>query len=232
MFKITIGRATLYLGDCADLLPIIGPVDALVTDPPYEFETSGGGKFRKQRTLMERIDAADMTEGFNHTIFKSSLYGSVVTFCHNDQLFEIGSYLRGEYPRVVACGWNKTNPTPFANKNYKADVEPYIHAWRPGFHPQGKPSELSRIITTPVIRSPFDHPTVKPDLVMDKIIKNVAGATVIDPFMGTGSTGLAALRHGKDFIGIEKNPDFFNIACQRFYLLYGDGVEMPDSVSL
>lgn len=181
---------------------------------------------------MERIAAADIAGGFDHTIFKSSLYGSVVTFCHNDQLFEIGAHLRGEYPRVVACGWQKTNPTPFANKNYKADVEPYIHAWRPGFHPQGAPADLSRIITTPVIKSPYDHPTVKPDLVMNKILKNVNGETVVDPFMGTGSTGLAALRHGKKFVGIEKNPAFFNIACQRFFALYGDGVKMPDTVGL
>ena len=61
----------------------------------------------------------------------------------------------------------------------------------------------------------FGHPTVKPQTVMDKILRNVAGETVIDPFMGTGSTGVAAIRAGKRFTGIEHNPTHFETACQR-----------------
>lgn len=217
MIAVTIGNATLYQGDCYDLLPEIGPVDALVTDPPYDFNTSGGGKFRKQRTLMERIDRSGISDGFDHSIFRPELYGSIVTFCHNDQLFEIGSYLKEKYKRVVACAWHKTNPTPFANKNYKADTEPYVHAWNDGWHPTGHPTELTRYITTPVVKSEYNHPTVKPDVVMDKIMRNVNGETVIDPFMGTGSTGVAALRAGKKFIGIEKDQKYFGIAIERFF---------------
>lgn len=217
--KMIIGNATVYLGDAYTLLPTIGAVDAMVTDPPYKFSTSGGGKHRKKRTLMERIDAMDIANGFDCSIFKSDLYGSVMTFCHNNQLLEIGSRLAAEYPRTVLCGWKKTNPTPFANKNYKPDLEPYIHAWRKGFHPQGDPIDLSHIIETPVIKSPYDHPTVKPDKVMNKIMNNVAGETVIDPFAGTGSTGVAAIRYGKKFIGIERDPKAFNIMCGRLFEL-------------
>lgn len=219
--QLIIGRATLYLGDCYKLLPLIGAVDALVTDPPYEFSTSGGGKFRKARSLMERIDAMGIAKGFDHSIFKADLYGSVVTFCHNDQLLKIGAHLSAEYPRTVLCGWNKTNPIPFANKNYKADLECYIHAWRKGFHPSGKPSDLSRITTTPIIKSPYDHPTVKPDVIMNKIVSNVTGETIIDPFAGTGSTGVAAIKAGKKFIGIERDEKAFTIMVQRMFELNG-----------
>lgn len=226
--KIVIGNATLYHGDTYELLPLIGKVAALVTDPPYEIKTSGGGKFRKQRSLMERIEAKGISKGFDHTIFKADLYGSVVTFCHNDQLFKIGAHLQSEYGQAVVCKWQKTNPIPFANRNYKADTEPYIHAWSKEFYPTGDPSELSRVITTPVIKSPYrkDHPTVKPDIVMNKIMRNVNGDTVLDPFMGTGSTGVAALRAGKKFIGIDHDLASFNIAVSRIFQLYGNGLEV------
>jgi site-specific DNA-methyltransferase (adenine-specific) len=61
----------------------------------------------------------------------------------------------------------------------------------------------------------FGHPTVKPLDVMDKIMRNLSGRTIIDPFMGTGSTGVAALRRGKVFTGIEKNPKHFATAVER-----------------
>ena len=61
----------------------------------------------------------------------------------------------------------------------------------------------------------FGHPTVKPDELMAKIISNVAGETICDPFMGTGSTGVAALRAGTTFTGIEHNPTHFATAVQR-----------------
>src|SRR5690554_2051970 len=108
--KLKLGNATLYLGDCYEILPTIGADDAMVTDPPYKFNTSGGGKHRKKRTLMERIEGMGIATGFDCSIFKSDLYGCVVTFCHNNQLLEIGSRLASEYPRTVLCGWQKTNP--------------------------------------------------------------------------------------------------------------------------
>ena len=61
----------------------------------------------------------------------------------------------------------------------------------------------------------FDHPTVKPLPVMNKIMRNVAGQTVVDPFMGSGSTGVAAIRAGKTFTGIEHNPAHFATAVHR-----------------
>lgn len=217
MQPLIIGNATLYLGDCYNLLPLIGKVDCLCTDPPYEFNTSGGGKWRKtRRKHMDAIAKAGIDKGFDHTIFNPDLYKSIVTFCHNNQLPVILSYLAERYDRHATLQWRKSNPSPMVNKAYRADTEYYIHAWQMGFHPVGELNELSRSVETPVGKSKYDHPTVKPDAVMDKILTNVNADTVIDPFMGTGSTGLAALRKGKKFIGIEKNRDYFNIAVARF----------------
>jgi site-specific DNA-methyltransferase (adenine-specific) len=217
---IRIGNATLYLGDCYDLLPKIGKVDACVTDPPYDFKTSGGGRLRKNRQNMNRIAAAGIDKGFDHTIFRADLYRSIVTFCHNDQLHKILPHLAAQYERHVVCAWQKSNPMPVCNKHYVPELEPYIHAWQKVAHPVGDVSTLRRIVQTAVGKSVYNHPTVKPDAVMDKIISNVNADTIIDPFMGTGSTGIASLRQGKKFIGIESNAEFFNIAVSRFYALY------------
>lgn len=230
MAKILIGNATLYLAQAEDVLADIGPADSLVMDPNYLFNTAGGGKYRKARKNLEKIKAAGMDKGFDINTLDPALYKSIITFCHNNQLHLLLPWFAEHYHRHVVCFWEKTNPTPFANKNYQANLEPYVHAWQKGSHPTGAGVEdLKRNVTTTNGKSSFDHPTVKPDAVMNKIMKNVNGETVLDCFMGTGSTGIAAIRAGKKFIGVEKDPVFFSIACRRFFELYS--VEMPDLVS-
>lgn len=218
---LIIGNATLYLGDAYELAPVIGPVPVLCIDPNYDFNTSGGGKFRKARTGMEKIEEKGLNKGFNPDILRPDLYNSIVTFCHNDQLHKILPILAARYGRHVLCGWSKTNPIPMANKHYMPDFEPYIHAWNKGGHPVGDLSDLRRIFEHKNGKNNFNHPTVKPDALMDKIMRNVNGDTVLDCFMGTGSTGIAALKAGKRFIGVERDPDYFNIAVTRILGYYG-----------
>ena len=66
----------------------------------------------------------------------------------------------------------------------------------------------------------FGHPTVKPAPVMDKIMRNINGTTICDPFMGTGSTGVAAIKAGKVFYGIENDPASFDMAVARIWEAY------------
>lgn len=219
--KIIIGNATLYLAKCEDVLPLIDHVDSLVMDGPYLFNASGGRTFKRNTDVMKKIQAKGLDKGFDINIFNPSLYKSIVAFCHNDQLHILLPWFAEHYDRHVVLNWEKTNPLPVANRNYQATNEPYIHAWKLGSgYPLGDLKDKHRTITTAVGKSKYDHPTVKPDAVMNKIMKNVNGETVLDPFMGTGSTGIAALKHGKKFIGIEHDPEFFNIACERFFELY------------
>lgn len=75
---------------------------------------------------------------------------------------------------------------------------------------------MHRWVEAPVQPSKrYGHPTVKPEQVMDKIMRNISGETVCDSFMGTGSTGVAAVKAGKRFVGIEKNPRYFEVAVAR-----------------
>ncbi len=212
----TFGAATLYLGDCADVLPALGAFDAGVFDPPYRFATSGGGRFRKDRPNMDRIAEAGLDKGFNDRVISPAQFRSVVVFCHNDQLHELLPRVRARYHRAVLCSWHKSNPLPVANKHYRPDTEFWIHAWLEGSHPVGTLEQKARWILSESGRfAGFDHPTVKPDPVMDKVMATVNAASVCDPFMGTGSTGVAALKRGLSFVGVEISPKYFDIACRR-----------------
>lgn len=208
--------ATLYLGDCAEVLPTIGDVDAGVFDPPYAFDTRGAGKFRKARPNMDAIAAAGLDQGFDMDLVSPARFRSVVVFCHNDQLAELLPRLKARYHRVVLCSWHKSNPLPVANKHYRPDTEYWIHAWLEGSHPIGTLEDKARWILSESGRfSGIDHPTVKPEAVMDKVMATVNGRLICDPYMGSGSTGVAALKRGLGFVGIEIREDYFDIACRR-----------------
>lgn len=211
-----IGTATLYLGDAREVLPNLGAMDALVTDPPYVFETSGGGIFRRDRDNMDKIQAAGLDKGFDHSVISSEQFGSAVVFAHNDQWADLLPHIAREFARYAICQWHKTNPMPVANKHYQPDTEIYVHAWKAGHHPAGDLCQKQRFILAPNGQDgAIAHPTVKPLPVMRKIISNVTGKVVCDPFMGSGSTGVAAVEDGRTFVGIEVNPQFFDIACRR-----------------
>lgn len=212
---VTIGDATLYQGDAYKILHTLGWFDVLVLDPQYKMETSGGGKFRAERKHLDQIEEEELHKGFDLSIINALLCGAVVSFCHNNQVPELSTYLAGSFEKFAICTWHKSNAMPVANKSYQPDTEFYIHAWNSEFPPQGELADKKRHITTPVGKSPFDHPTVKPDAVMTKIITNCGGRSICDPFMGTGSTGVAAIRAGKRFVGIEKSPKHFATAVER-----------------
>lgn len=211
-----IGDATLYLGNAYEIRPTLGWFDGDVMDPPYLIQTSGGGKFRADRPYLDQIAEEGLDKDFDHTIINPLLCGSVVTFCSNDQIPKLTAHLDGLFHRFALCAWRKLTPMPVANKHYVPEIEIYLHAWNRGYHPAGELADLKRIVDARSRQSKdFNHPTVKPDAVMDKIIRNVAGQSVCDPFMGTGSTGVAAIRAGKRFVGIEHNPAHFDTACRR-----------------
>lgn len=208
--------ATLYCGDSHEIRPTLGWFDADVMDPPYLFDNSGGGQFRKSRPGSNLIVEEGLDQGFDHAIINPLLCGAAVVFCHNDQLVDLGAHLKGSFERFVVNIWIKPNPMPVRNKHYLPDTEPYFHAWSKGYHPIGEHHDMHRWVTAASVPTrAFAHATVKPHTVMDKIITNVSGRTVCDPFMGTGSTGVAAVRAGKSFTGIEQNPRHFETAVTR-----------------
>lgn len=218
--KEVIGDCTLYLGDCRDVLPTLGKVDAVVTDPPYEFDSQGGGIFLQRRSHMNAIRDGGLDKGFDHSFLTAALCDSVICFCHNDQVHKLAPWFEQHFDRHVICSWHKENPMPVANKHYMPDTEFYFHAWNSCGYPIGKLTEKGRYVLHPVGRSEFGHPTEKPMPVMLKIMRNVNAETILDPFMGSGTTGVACVKLGRKFIGIEIDESYFNIACDRIRRAY------------
>jgi len=211
-----VGRATLYCGDAYRLIPTLGRFDLLATDPPYVVATAGAGRFRKARPHVDRIADEGLNRGFDKTIIDPFQFAAVVVFVHNDQLADVLPHIAGLYHRHALLTWRKTNPMPVANKHYQPDQEIYVHGWSRGFHPQGELADKRRSWDgTGEPMKTWKHPTVKPLGLMRKIITNTAGDSVCDPFMGTGTTGVAAVEAGRRFVGIEHNPDHFETACRR-----------------
>lgn len=234
MQEIIIGDCRLINADSYEWIKTNNPPRCMITDPPYEFKASGGGRFRKERPNMDDIQEAGLDKGFDHTIINPLLFDSLIVFCHNDQMHKILPYLAGNYYRHIVLPWIKTNPLPVANKNYDPSLELFIqawnedpslewfmHVWDKGFHPDGKLPDLKRhYIGKNGKDKNIDHPTAKPLELMNKIVRNANAQEIFDPFMGSCATGLACIEQGKKFVGIEKNPKYFDIAVKRIEEFY------------
>jgi len=219
---VAIGPHRLWLGDGYAIRPRLGWMDVDCMDPQYEFNNSGGGAWRKARGASDQIVEEGLTKGFDHSIINPLQCGAVVVFCHDNQIAKLRAYLDGTFHRVATLHWIKPNPAPHRNKHYLSDKEDYFHAWNRDFHPVGAHHDMHRHLTAPSVpQKTFGHPTVKPEALMDKIMRNVNGRTVCDPFMGTGSTGVAAIKAGKVFTGIEHNPVHFQTAVNRIFAAVG-----------
>lgn len=212
------GDCRLILGDCLDpeVVEEIGDVDGWVGDPPYAFNNSGGGHFRKARPKgADAIVRHGLDQGFDLAALDLGAPRSLMVFCHNDQLVTLLPLLAARYRRYAVLSVHASSPRPFANKHYLADTEFYIHAWNPGSHPIGFHQDLKRWSEIGRPRREFDHPTVKPLAVMLKAVGNMNAKRILDPFMGTGTTGEACLIRRRSFVGVEKDPAFFDMACRR-----------------
>lgn len=236
----TIGRATLYLGDCREVLPTLGKVDAVICDLPYGTTQNAWDSVIPLPELW--CEYARLCSG-----------AIVLTAA---QPFTSRLVLSNEALFRYSLVWRKSRPTGFLN----AKLQPLrahedicvFYQERPVYNPQftiGKPNHVSR---APVERvkggsdnygqqytvieeytdrkypisvldfapvSPTDvvHPTEKPVALMEYLVSTYTneGQCVLDNCMGSGTTGVAAVQMGRDFIGIEREERYFDIACRR-----------------
>lgn len=194
-----IGDCRLILGDCRDILPTLGPVDAVVTDPPYgigrdgQKKTTGGNGGRKAYEFKgwdgERPDAALMRRIASHAPVCVIWGGNYFA----DILPATGKWLV----------WDK------GQRINQSDGE---LAWT-SFDGALRIHTLNRV---ELMTDGAEHPTQKPVRLMEWTLGQIsARGMILDPFMGSGSTGVACVRRGCSFIGIEREPSYFDIACRR-----------------
>ena len=218
MKKEIIGNATLYLGDCLEILPTLGRVDAVITDPPYEMNLDadfsgmksrpGGYKGKLQGNKYEKI------HNDNKIYFPN--YWPLISHIKKQILFGVDYYMPLEIEREGSLSiWDK-RLTESADKLFGSCFETiwhrpkkkrliYRYKWA-GIFGMEHENQKERL-----------HPTQKPQFMMDKLTDEhtESGETILDPFMGSGTTGVACMNLGRKFIGIEIESKYFEIACER-----------------
>ena len=183
-----IGLATLYLGDCREILPTLGQVDAVVTDPPYP---NGEGHF------VEAIDVA-------RNVVSSITAPEAIIFWSELEAPPCA------LPAVATHIWHRTNVN---GKLY----EPAFHFAADGRKRRSENFPQAAVFdgAGPGCIEFEGHPTQKPISVMRRLLSLTKAQTILDPFMGSGTTGVACMKLGRKFIGIEIEPRYFDIACKR-----------------
>lgn len=203
MKKEIIGDATLYLGDCSKILKTIKKIDAVVTDPPYGIGESAGKN--KSRTKLAKAKDYGNKDWDSKTI--DDFLMEEIRSKSNSQIIFGGNYYDLP-PTTCWFIWDKLN-----GKNDFADFE---MAWT------NLPKACRKIdwLWNGMIRREQEerfHPTQKPLGLMKWCIDQLPDntTTIFDPFMGSGTTGVASIEMNKKFIGIEKDEEYFKIACKR-----------------
>jgi site-specific DNA-methyltransferase (adenine-specific)/modification methylase len=201
---VIIGNATLYLGDCIDVLPTLGKVDAVIADPPYGIGEAAG-KNKSRGKLAAAIDYG------NDDWDKEPISDEIMDLVRAAGRWNIifgGNYYNFP-PSSCWLVWDKDNgASDFADcelawTNLPKAVRRIRFMWNGMLRANGEKRG--------------DHPTQKPIGVMKWCIGHLPepSNTILDPFMGSGTTGVAAVQMGRKFIGIERKPKYFEIACKR-----------------
>jgi site-specific DNA-methyltransferase (adenine-specific) len=204
---------TLYLGDSREVVSALDGIDAVVTDNPY------GGRFN--------FDSTRFTGG---TDDKAMGAGRSDRGVSGDEVeFDPTPWLR--FPEVVLWGanhfaarlpigstlvWLKKAPKHYGTRLSDAEI-----GWQSGgygvyaFHAPDSNARRRLEHAGSVLAAETAHPTQKPVALMRWCIERTRGRRVCDPYMGSGTTGVAAIELGREFVGVEKVPAYFDIACRR-----------------
>lgn len=204
-----IGDCRLILGDCLEVLPTLGPVDAVVTDPPYGIGEARSGN--ASRSKLARSRDYGNASWDNEPVAPDTM--ALVRGAGRWQIIFGGNYYDCA-PTSCWLVWDKLN-----GANDFADCE---LAWT------NLPKAVRRIryLWHGMLRANGeqrgDHPTQKPVGVMSWALGQLPAdvRTIIDPFMGSGTTGVACALAGLSFIGIEREQRYFNAACRRIEEAY------------
>jgi site-specific DNA-methyltransferase (adenine-specific) len=188
-----IGSATLYLADCMEVLPTLPRVDAVITDPPY------GISFAAQPTKWQRLAGKQAEDWDNQTVPDIDALRDL----GDVQIVWGGNYYHLPPTRGWLCWFKPDAPPSMAH---------FELAWT-NMDRNARQFSQSISATNP---ERVGHPTQKPLALMKWCIEQAGRPqTILDPFMGSGTTGVAAVQMGRQFIGIEREPSYFEIACKR-----------------
>jgi site-specific DNA-methyltransferase (adenine-specific)/modification methylase len=206
---VQIGDATLYLGDCMDILPTLPKVDAVITDPPYGIGYEYQG-YEDTQANLEKLIASFVP-------FGRSMAKRMAITCGNTN---IAIYPKADW---YGCwtfdttssrgklGWSQWQPILFYGEDITKGTKSVGNMLKSDrIHCSIRPDQLSD-------SQGYGHTCSKPLQFMSALLGrfSIADETILDPFMGSGTTGVAAIQLGRKFIGIEREPKYFDIAVKR-----------------
>lgn len=211
-------------------------IDLICTDPPYDVITTGGGSINKvkklDKSLLELKNHTDITQGYDIELFGMEILRvmkevNVYFWCNKKQVPDYFDFYVKKHKCTfdILC-WHKTNALPTYSNKYLSDTE-YLLYFRKGKGKCFPPSyENAKTYYIAPINAKdkklYGHPTIKPLDITERIIQNSTKESqiVLDPFMGSGTTGVACLNNNRKFIGCEIDKHYFDIAKKRIEGIY------------
>lgn len=230
--KVVIGDAELYLGDCLEILPHLSKVDCVVTSPPYNLvrEWTGGGPNSKMKRLEQRYEDwyEDCMPELKYQKWQKMVVSNLISQCNGSVFYNhkiryaIGrrgeiyhplDWLRG-FPIWCEITWDRTGAQGGNSQRYLVSDEKIYQLCRPKVW--NGAMGYTTIWRFPPVHDP-EHVCVFPEELPIRCIAPTTGPgdIVLDSFMGVGTTGVACMNLGRKFIGIEIEPKYFSIACER-----------------
>jgi site-specific DNA-methyltransferase (adenine-specific)/modification methylase len=209
MEKVIIGDATLYLGDCMDILPTLDKVDAVITDPPYGIGFNYESYNDTEENLKTLINAF---VPFGRTMAKR-----MIVTCGNTNIVNYpkadwyGCWTFDTTSSRGKLGWSQWQPILFYGEDVTKGTKSIGNILKSDrIHCSIRPDQLAD-------SKNFGHTCSKPVQFMNALVArfSIESEEILDPFMGSGTTGVAAIQMGRKFIGIEREPKYFDIACER-----------------
>lgn len=225
----------LKLGDSYTLIKDIPDksVDLIMTDPPYLIEsTQAGGNSQLACSIQNMNDelpdgggCGSLTISIKEEILDDFMRvmktPNIYIWCNHKQIpMYLDYFVTKHNCKFDIIIWKKTNATPLFNHKYLTDKEYCLYFRDGGYCSPQNYDDAQTVYLQPINiadKKLYGHPTIKPLNIIETLVKNSTrdGDTVLDPFMGSGTTGVACRHLGLNFIGFELSEKFFEIAKNR-----------------
>ena len=213
-------------------------IDLVVIDPPYLIEnTKAGGKSSLAKSIQgmnNQIKEHNITNGYNLDILKELIRVmkkiNIYIWCNHKQIPDyLDFFVKNNKCSFDILVWNKTNAMPLFNNKYLTDKEYCLYFRKGGFCNPNNYQDAKTVFYQPINikdKKQWKHPTIKPLNIIETLIKNSSKEQdlILDCFMGSGTTAIASIKTNRNFIGIELEEEYVNIASQRIQKQKEDGI--------
>ena len=205
---------TLHLGDCREIVPALRSVAAIVTDPPFFTPAVHyQSRVKHARSWGDMSILETWWSGVSDDLAKVCPKGHVFVFCNGDSYPAFYKAMFPRWEKLKCMVWDKGHVG--LGRIFRNQHELIIWARSEGHHvPDDGELRADVLKATATPSGDREHPVEKPPELLKQLVA-VSPGGVLDPFMGSGSTGVAAVQLGRPFIGVEIDERYFDIACRR-----------------